>query len=937
MASLGGLPPEIALQVLRDLDIRDLAAIAATCRGYYALANPLLYKLEVQNPESYIFYAAAGSGHVGRMQKLIDAGFDVNQIWVSPLSGADAEDIRIMDLWRKGRCSKEAVILHRQVESERRAKAAKFRYWHLDEMGHFNSTTDNSDLEEDMTDWEAPEFLGASRRTLEAYHIFWAALHLAAANGQDEAVCFLIDKGANIDAPSKKFCECQQVKVYVTYDEDSHLPLWSPLHMAICRGHLQTARLLLNRGASIFVEIDGLEGLESKSDSVSADTSAAAADPTTRPRNQNRCTALHAACFHGEYSLVKTLIEDGYQSQLEVEDILGQTPLAYAFCAHQYGAIIPYLQNKGCDINIKVGNPTEGVFSCPVTPLMMACQTCQYQDAIRLVELGADVNYVNPETNETPLHGCISSAFNNNDEKEESKRDRLIHELLKAGANVNSAGKHGFTPLYYAANNMDARMAKTLIQHGADVAARDFGGETILTFVCNSLPHLDLDLYEQEILRLVNLLISHEADVNARNRQNLTALHIVHGQCLLRTGSLALLKVLLSHGASVTLRDNSGLLPFHQAFRNGQLELCSLLFSEEVKILLTEDDISDMFLSLFEPYDPDHINPIPGLFNLLLDAGGGFLLSQPETLKMALDYGAKNLIPLLVDKRTFTSFVSNSGETVLHRGCQSGIFERKPLIAQLLDLDMELDINATTEDGETLLFIYFATLHQGYMGFERKPFLTVRRLLEQGADPHQLVNQIPRDSHADYFHCERPLDVAIYTRQYGIARTTLRECPIQGDTSHYSYLHRSCSFQNGPAHKGLVSYLLQRGFDANSISCFGETPLFHMLHTFKPGLPSRNSSHGGLKPVTRTRYMAVDHIQTLLECIELLEDHGARWNVRNSYPRDGRWTPIDELQHLLSYDGQHSRSRGELDFLRKRLRKKEWDIEDVGEDFFLFG
>ncbi|RYC54229.1 hypothetical protein CHU98_g11983 [Xylaria longipes] len=937
MASLGKLPAELALQVLRGLGTRDLAAIAATCRGYYALANPLLYKLEVQNPESYTFYAAAGSGHVGRMQKLIDAGFDVNQLWFSPFSGVRVEEIRMMDLWCKGKCSKEEVILHRQAESERHAKTAQFRYRRFDDVDYSKSRTNISDweeymadLEEDMADWEedmanseAPRSFGASRGILEVDHFYWAALHLAAANGQDEAVCFLIDKGANIDAPSKNFCECYQVKAYVTYAEDSYLPPWSPLHMAICRGHPQTAKLLLNRGASIVVEVDGLEGPEYHPHSVSADTSAATADLTPRPQNQNRCTALHAACFYGEYNLVKTLIEGGYQTQLEVEDIFGQTPLAHAFCAHQHDAIIPYLRSKGCDININLGNFVLDISPYPGSPLIMACEAYQYHDAIRLVELGADVNSINLQTNQTPLHICTPFP-SIEDERMKRKRYTLIHDLLKAGANVNSVDEEGLSPLHCAAMNLDTTMAKALIQYGADVAARDFHGDTILALVSYRLCHLDIDHYEQELAELVNLLISHKADINARNDQNCTPLHKV---CQRADGRVHL-KILLSHGANATLRDNSGLLPFHKAFRDGQVELCSLLLNEQVKILLSEDDITDMLFSLLEWDGSD------GLFNLLLDAGGAFLLSQPEALKMAFDRGMETFIPLIVDKKTFADFVSDLGYTMLHHGCRSGVFERKVVIAQLLESGVDFDADIMNEDGENLLSIYLGIAQKrDGQGPSHK---TVNHMLKRGVDAHQLLRKVHYGYQEDYSQYERPLDIAISEHQHEIACSILQTHPVQGDTSGYSYLHRSCSFQKGPAQKELIHNLLQHGFDANGITCFGETPLFHMLHTFKLGLPSKHSSYNGLELSAEPHYMAVDHIVKLWSCINLLEQYGAKWSVRNKYLRDGRWTLIDELRHLLSYGGKHSRSRGELNHLRTLLRAKKWDYEDVGLDFFLF-
>jgi hypothetical protein len=329
------------------------------------------------------------------------------------------------------------------------------------------------------------------------------------------------------------------------------------------------------------------------------------------------------------------------------------------------------------------------------------------------------------------------------------------------------------------------------------------------------------------------------------------------------------------------------------------------------------------------------------MIKLLLDIGGSCLLSRPETLNMALNYGRKDLFPLLVDKQTFMAFVSNSHGTVLHLGCQFGLFGRNDMIADLFEAGVEFDVDVTNHNGDSLLYTYMAIARvicprdQLPAVKAREYPATVRQLLKQGADPHQLVRRYSRDDGADYSHCERPLDLAFYRLQDDVVCRTLATHPIRGDTAGYSYLHRACSFEKQPASDFLVRLLLKDGLDANGINCFGETPLFHMLHTFRPGPPTSVTTGATYGPFLVHHYMAVDHIDKLLHCIDILEEFGAKWSVRNQYPRDGRSTPIEALQFLLDYDGDHTRSYTMLQSLRERLLEKEWDMEDVGEDFFL--
>ncbi|KAI0185370.1 ankyrin repeat-containing domain protein [Xylaria flabelliformis] len=961
MASVGQLPVEIALQVLRDLGIRDLAAVAATCRGYHTLANPLLYKLEVKNPESYAFYAAAGAGNVGRMQRFVDAGFDVNQVWYSPISGPKFEDTQIAKLWCKGKLSTEAVAMHLGIRRKRHE--LQFRYAKL-----------NNDLEryyptEDIIYNDAcrvahrkfPGFIGLSGQARGVVHAYWTALHLAAASGQDKAVCFLIERGANIDAPSKRFCVCPQVKAHVYSTDDSDPPLWSPLHVAICRKRPQTAKLLLNRGASIVVEVNGTSESEYKSNGISTDTSTATADPNTRPQDQRRCTALHVACFHGAFQLVKALIEDGHQSELEVKDRFGQTPLAYAFCAGEFRLIMPYLLSKGCDINVTLGLEQEPTLEDPEqepedsdqesedpniprkrspliiprkgSPLIMACEARRYKDAIELVKFGANVNCLDEISRDSPLLICAKQKHYC---KLQKKRDELASTLIEAGARLDYGEK---TPLYAAVLALNAGMAKILIKHGADISylPSDILHDISLSYIWR---HDEGDAERYRYSKMIGILISLGIDVNARDDENYTVLHYV---CDLgeSTKMVTTIKELISHGANVTLRDRFGLLPFHRAFRRRRLslklELCRALFSDQLRTLFTGDDINDMFISLLNGMDSYTSKELFLFFDLLLDVGGRFLVSQPETLKMALDFGQEWFAPLLIDQRTFTQFVTDSSETVLRRGCQSGLFERSTLIAELLESGVDFDANTTDPDGNTLLFIYLGVcLKRGWQGTSSE---TLIKLFKEDADPHQIFKRICCDYYPDYSQCERALDVIIedcqFDRACDIVKNTsiMEKCRTQDETSGYSYLHRACSFQKAPAEERLIRYLLECGFDPNDISCFGETPLFHMLHTFNPGPPSKKSS---CSRYTKPLYMAVDHVDKLMACIKLLGDNGAKWNIRNKYPRHGRWTPIDELQHLLSYNGQHHWSRSELNELEIWLEEQEWDVEDVGEDFFLF-
>lgn len=242
-------------------------------------------------------------------------------------------------------------------------------------------------------------------------------------------------------------------------------------------------------------------------------------------------TPLHVASENAHNDVVEVVVK--HEAKVNALDSLGQTSLhRAAHCGHLQTCRL--LLSYGCDPNI--------ISLQGLTALQMGNENVQ-----QLLQEGVSLGH--------------------------SEADRQLLEAAKAGdvetvkklctvQSVNCRDIEGrqSTPLHFAAGYNRVSVVEYLLQHGADVHAKDKGGLVPLHNAC-SYGHYEV----------AELLVKHGAVVNVADLWKFTPLHEAAAK-----GKYEICKLLLQHGADPTKKNRDGNTPL-DLVKDGDTDIQDLL------------------------------------------------------------------------------------------------------------------------------------------------------------------------------------------------------------------------------------------------------------------------------------------------------------------------------------------------------------------------
>lgn len=637
-------------------------------------------------------------------------------------------------------------------------------------------------------------------------------LHVAAQFGQDSAVHWLLKRGCRIESLAQDLCRCPTSLENEGFEGDSP-PLWTSLHMAICRGNLSTAKLLISRGASLRASRD------------------------EQNFGGSSCNLLHTAARCDHPAAIEFLVGSGLVD-VDEPDSEGHVALHYACSNLGNISAVKKLLDLGADVDII--NDMDGH-----EPIYMACTQGFFEAATILLDKGLPFDctheasrgllhrlpqpyqyFFRHRTLSTPAAGAGRSIW-------EAKREDFVRRLAQVGVGfLEWLGSQ--KPLSLIAKKRESlvRTLQVFLDVGADVNGRDATGKTALYYV------LDGGNFDYVAASKVELLLRHGARLDVYAELGYCAFDRALAMCR-STGDASVIDFIFQHGSMANfgdgyldrvvahsyashLFDECRLLTGHGAtlkvpdeqlhanIRNGidrkdlgQIDFHLDLFLDQIKPF----DILDLALKRYKDGKEDEIETLKSLLaRPELDSAEACAASR--LLNLSCKYHANVAVArLLLDEGGEVNNFDSDWETPLSYAVDIGC---RPMIRYLLLHGADPHLAPSDQDWNAHVSKSAPGKYPEHLAFGDTRYLTpfLRAISSHHAHPHGSCDTDANEKLA----C--PLELMLEHKPLP---------PIPSDPESLSYVHYAL------AHPDSLRILLAKGADPNAGHHSTRPPLLHFL------------------------------------------------------------------------------------------------------------
>ena len=419
------------------------------------------------------------------------------------------------------------------------------------------------------------------------------------------------------------------------------------------------------------------------------------------------------------------------------------------------------------------------------TELTDAAKQGDMDSVISLIKSGANVNQASADGTTALAHAAWRNDL-----------VMLDYLLINAEAEVNTTNDYGATALYLAAADADASLIESLLKAGALPNVGLLSGETPLMAAAN-----------RGRFDAAKLLLDYGADANTmESNRGQNALMWATAE-----GYTQLVELLLNHDAEVNARSNNGFTPLLFAARQAHADIVKILLDAGANVddaMCKSGPAKRIRYEDLAGKNKDEVVCESRLTALMIASIGGF----EEVQRLLLENGAD---PNLIDK---------SGKSVLHQGVGSPVGITKALLDYGADPNIQLSNPKQSGGYGSRVTMHGATPLVAAASLNNLE--VVLALLDTGADPFLATEQ---NTTALFMAAGAGASPADSFTDDAIAAATAivkRLVELGADVNEvgpfgWTALH-AAAYQG---RNEIIKFLVDNGANPNIMDMFGQTPL----------------------------------------------------------------------------------------------------------------